>query len=65
MRAKARERLAAREQQRVRALAEFHDRHRCCECGEAADVFVITPTPGSSVTRKYCTAHAPQVRSDI
>jgi hypothetical protein len=59
------ERKAAIEAKRVAALADFHRRHRCCQCGAAANTIVVSGVrdAGSlktrAVTRDYCDEHAP------
>ena len=59
-------RRAAAEAKHAAALADFHGRHRCCQCGEAANVFVVSSVRAAgslktkAVTRDYCTDHAPK-----
>ena len=66
MKATRAERKAAAEAKHQAALAEFHRVHRCCQCGEPANVIIVRGerAAGSpvtkAVTRNYCHDHAPR-----
>jgi hypothetical protein len=46
------ERKAAVAAKQAAALADFHARHRCCLCGEAANTIVITSATIATNTRR-------------